>query len=109
MRGFSSLEGTPFEISTGTANFLSGGLGSYAFWFLAIPADNVKNRMMAASLTGPKLTFAETARQLYSAAGPRGFYAGLVPCLLRAFPTNACAFYVYEGLLRLLGAEKTRH
>ena len=32
--------------------------------------------------------------------------AGLSPCLLRAFPSNACAFYVYEGLLRLMGAEK---
>ena len=30
------------QMSTGTANFLSGGLGSFAFWFAAIPADNIK-------------------------------------------------------------------
>jgi hypothetical protein len=30
------------QISTGTANFLSGGLGSFALWCFGIPADNVK-------------------------------------------------------------------
>ncbi|KAF5385277.1 hypothetical protein D9615_001433 [Tricholomella constricta] len=42
MRGFSRLAGTPYEISTGAANFVSGGLGAFAFWGMAIPADNVK-------------------------------------------------------------------
>jgi solute carrier family 25 carnitine/acylcarnitine transporter 20/29 len=31
-----------FQISTGTSNFLSGGLASFLFWSFAIPADNVK-------------------------------------------------------------------
>lgn len=30
------------QISTGTAHFLSGGLGAFAFWAMAIPADNIK-------------------------------------------------------------------
>ncbi|OBZ78604.1 Mitochondrial substrate carrier family protein S [Grifola frondosa] len=42
MRGFATLQGTPYEISTPVANFLSGGLASFAFWMMAIPADNVK-------------------------------------------------------------------
>lgn len=42
MRGFSKLDSTRFQMSTGTANFLSGGLASFAFWFMAIPADNIK-------------------------------------------------------------------
>ena len=62
MRHFSRLRGTPFEvnqsavqivqtfytnnasnkISTGLANFLSGGLASFVYWVMAIPADNVK-------------------------------------------------------------------
>ncbi|KIP11405.1 hypothetical protein PHLGIDRAFT_27892 [Phlebiopsis gigantea 11061_1 CR5-6] len=109
MRGFSSLDGTPYQISTGTANFLSGGLGSFAFWFMAIPADNVKNRMFAVPHTSPKPSFTGTVRQIYTVAGWRGFFAGLSPCLIRAFPANACAFYVYEGLMRTLKAEKTRH
>ncbi|RDB29261.1 Mitochondrial substrate carrier family protein L [Hypsizygus marmoreus] len=120
MRGFSRLAGTPYEISTGSANFVSGGLGAFAFWGMAIPADNIKNRMMAhpyplpyaqlltsAIVTRP--SFFLTARQIYSRDGISGFFRGLGPCLLRAFPVNACAFFVYEGSMRVLGAEKTRH
>lgn len=61
MRGFARFKDTPLEVrltcfgwlftpvktyvlqvSTGTANFLSGGLASFAFWVFAIPADNIK-------------------------------------------------------------------
>ncbi|EKM61131.1 uncharacterized protein PHACADRAFT_204284 [Phanerochaete carnosa HHB-10118-sp] len=109
MRSFTKLDGTRFQMSTGTANFLSGGLSSFAFWFMAIPADNIKNRMMAVPHTELRPTFKGTIRHIYSVAGLRGFFAGLAPCLLRAFPSNACAFYVYEGLMRAFEAEKTRH
>ncbi|CAL1695584.1 unnamed protein product [Somion occarium] len=109
MRLFTSMQGTSFEMTTGTANFLSGGLSSFTFWFMAIPADNIKNRMMAVPLTDPRPTFRGTVTQIYRTLGVRGFFAGLTPCLLRAFPSNACAFYVYEGLMRGFGAEKTRH
>ena len=30
------------QISTPTANFLSGGLASFVYWIMAIPADNIK-------------------------------------------------------------------
>ncbi|KAK7694768.1 hypothetical protein QCA50_001956 [Cerrena zonata] len=109
MRLCTKLQGTSLEMSTGTANFISGGLGSFAFWFMAIPADNVKNRMMAVPLSDARPTFRGTVRLIYTTIGLRGFFAGLTPCLLRAFPSNACAFYVYEGLMRGFGAEKTRH
>ncbi|KAI0801153.1 mitochondrial carrier [Fomes fomentarius] len=109
MRGFSKLDGTPYAISTPTANFLSGGLASFVYWVNAIPADNIKNRMMATPHTLPRPSFTQTARQIFAEAGYRGFFRGLGPTLLRAFPVNASALYVYEGLMRLLGAEKTRH
>lgn len=116
MRGFSKLEGTPYELSTGSANFLSGGLGSIIYWAMAIPADNVKNRMMAypyplpiTNATVYRTSFMSTTRQIYTCSGIRGYFRGLGPCILRAFPTNACAFFVYEGTMRLLNAEKTRH
>ncbi|KAI0094800.1 mitochondrial carrier [Irpex rosettiformis] len=98
-----------FEISTGTANFLSGGLGSFAFWIMAIPADNIKNNMMASSHNAPRPTFLGTYRRIRATYGLRGFFAGLSPTILRAFPVNASAFYVYEGLMRIFNAEKTRH
>ncbi|OCH96048.1 mitochondrial carrier [Obba rivulosa] len=106
MRSFSKLRGTRYEISTPFANFLSGGLGSFAFWFMAMPADNIKNRMMATPPTEPRPSFVATARSIYSMHGVRGFFRGLAPCILRAFPVNASALFVYEGLMRLLDAEK---
>ncbi|KAI1788777.1 mitochondrial carrier [Ganoderma leucocontextum] len=107
MRGFSNLHGTSYEVSTPTANFLSGGLASFVYWIMAIPADNVKNRMMATPHDQPKPSFTWTVRQILAEGGYRGFYRGLGPTLLRAFPVNASALWVYEGLMRLLGAEKT--
>ncbi|KIJ31460.1 hypothetical protein M422DRAFT_36217 [Sphaerobolus stellatus SS14] len=109
MRNFDKLRGTSFEMSTGTATFLSGGLASFAYWFAAIPADNVKNRMMGADLNVRGINFRNVAKQIYRTEGARGFYAGLTPCILRAFPVNAAALFVSEGILRLMNAEKTRH
>ncbi|KAG9222727.1 hypothetical protein CCMSSC00406_0004641 [Pleurotus cornucopiae] len=121
MRSFGRLKDTPYEISTGTAHFLSGGLGAFAYWAMAIPADNIKNRMMAYPYPQPyptsiqsdvfdvKPSFLRTARLISAESGVAGFYRGLGPCLLRAFPVNACAFFVYEGTMKFLGAEKTRH
>ncbi|TDL28523.1 mitochondrial carrier [Rickenella mellea] len=107
MRGFSRLKGTSFEVGPGLATFLSGGLGSFGFWFMAIPADNVKNRMMAASLDAPRLSVIAITRNIFRVDGLRGFFRGLTPCVLRAFPVNASALFVYEGLMRMFGAEKS--
>lgn len=38
--------------------------------------------------------------------GAAGFFRGLGPCFLRAFPVNASALFVYEGTMRILGAEQ---
>ena len=64
------------------------------------------SRMMATPHNQPKPSFRSTARQILAEGGYRGFYRGLGPTLLRAFPVNASAIWVYEGLMRLLGAEK---
>ncbi|GBE78033.1 mitochondrial carrier [Sparassis crispa] len=109
MRGFSQLNGTPYEISAATANFLSGGFASFAFWGMGIPADNIKNRMMATPHTLARPSLVATVRQIYALGGLFGFFRGLGPSLIRAFPSNASALWVYEGLMRTLGAEKTRH
>lgn len=109
MRSFSRLKGTTLEISDGFATFMSGGLASFAFWFMAIPADNIKNRMMAAPLSAPRLSAAAVAKAILRNDGSSGFTRGLVPVVLRAFPVNASALFVYESIMKLLGAEKTRH
>ncbi|KAJ7932475.1 mitochondrial carrier [Mycena leptocephala] len=117
MRGLSKLNGTPYEPSVGIAHLLSGGAASIAFWTMAIPFDRIKNQMMShpyplpypEHLSGTRPSFLHVARQIHANEGLRGFYRGLAPCFIRAFPSNACAFFVYEGLLRALGAQQTRH
>lgn len=53
-------------------------------------------------------SFLHIVRHIYTRDGTPGFFRGLGPCLLRAFPVNACAFFVYEGAMRVMGAEKVR-
>ncbi|KAF9505802.1 hypothetical protein BS47DRAFT_1431677 [Hydnum rufescens UP504] len=108
MRAFSRLDGTPTEMSTGFKTFCSGGLSSFTFWFFGIPADNVKNRIMGRPLDAPRISALRVAEDIYRNLGWRGFYRGLAPCFLRAFPVNASALFVYEGLMRGLKAEKAR-
>ncbi|KDQ20679.1 hypothetical protein BOTBODRAFT_61779 [Botryobasidium botryosum FD-172 SS1] len=106
MRTFSKLNGTRYEMGTGMSTFFAGGLASFTFWFFAMPFDNVKNRILMAPLDAPKRSPLEISRTIYRTVGLRGFYSGMVPVLLRAFPVNSCALFVYEGLMRLMNAEK---
>ncbi|KZT44551.1 mitochondrial carrier [Sistotremastrum suecicum HHB10207 ss-3] len=108
MRSFARLDGTRFEISPSFASFLSGGLASFTFWGFSIPADNVKNRIMGAPLQSSPMSVRSVIRHVYHTEGVKGFYRGFTPVVLRAFPVNASAYYVYESLMVLLNAEKTR-
>ena len=54
-------------------------------------------------------SFIAVARLTYSVDGVAGFYRGLAPTLIRAFPMNASALFAYEGIMRLLGAEEARN
>jgi solute carrier family 25 carnitine/acylcarnitine transporter 20/29 len=51
-------------------------------------------------------SFLLIARRIYTRDGLGGFFRGLGPCFLRTFPVNASAIFVYEGTMRVLGAEK---
>ena len=51
-------------------------------------------------------SFLLITRCIYVQDGLSGFFRGLGPCFLRAFPVNASAIFVYEGTLRVLGAEE---
>lgn len=63
---------------------------------------------MASDLSA-RVSPVSVARDIYRIQGFRGYFAGLAPCLLRSFPVNASALFVYEGILRLLDAEKVCH
>lgn len=63
---------------------------------------------MALPLNSPRASPVRLALQVWRIEGLRGFYRGLWPSMLRAFPANACALFAYEGTMRLLGAEDVR-
>ncbi|ORY25178.1 mitochondrial carrier domain-containing protein [Naematelia encephala] len=113
-RLFKSWDGTSWAMSTPSANFLAGGLASNLYWGMALPLDNVKNRIMTDSITSPRYkgvldAYSQTWRETYdpsrsttwnAIARTRNFYRGAVPVVLRAFPTNAAALAVWEGVMR---------
>lgn len=114
-RLFSSWNGTSWELSPGAITFISGGLGAEVFWLTAFPADVIKNRMMADSIREPKYRDVKSAwLSAWNARGTdvawwtklRGVYTGFLPCLLRAFPTNAAALFAFETAMHLMRAEK---
>ncbi|KAG8968219.1 hypothetical protein FRC03_008354 [Tulasnella sp. 419] len=90
------------------STFVSGGMAAFTYWAFGIPIDNVKNRILSTPLSSPIPSAAQVARHVYRTQGWQGFYAGFVPVVLRAFPVNAAAYFVYESLMKTLGAEKTR-
>ena len=83
----------------------AGGLAGMISWFSTFPFDSIKSRMQA---DGNKGLFiykgtADCFLQTYRAGGLKSFYAGLGPCLLRAFPHNAVLFLVYNLVSNWLG------
>ena len=78
---------------------LGGGAAGCAHWLVALPLDTVKSRVQSA--TGHS-SGAEVARALWASEGVAGFYKGLTPALLRAFPANAACFGGLEASKSLM-------
>ncbi|KAJ9110686.1 hypothetical protein QFC19_001515 [Naganishia cerealis] len=121
-RMFQKLKGTPYELSQVGANFLAGGLASNLYWLMALPSDNVKSRIMGDSLVKPKYRgiwhvvqtilhekdLTSRTRLGNTTAGLMNFYRGIVPVVIRAFPTNAAALAVWEAVMRGMNAKEVR-
>ena len=88
---------------------LGGGLAGMATWLSHFPLDLVANKMMAevvlSSHVNPETTVGEKKgmlaqfRSIYVQHGWKGYFRGLGPCLLRAFPVNAAIFLSYEACM----------
>jgi solute carrier family 25 carnitine/acylcarnitine transporter 20/29 len=97
------------RMSDPAINFWAGGLSAQVFWLTSYPADLVKQRIMTDPLGGglgdgtrrfPR--WRDAAVAVYRESGPRGYWRGFLPCFLRAFPANAMALLVFEGVMRSL-------
>lgn len=66
------------------------------------------SRIFASPLDAPRISPLTLARDVWRAEGAGGFYKGFAPCVLRAFPANACAYFAFNWIMTHLGAEDVR-
>ncbi|KAK4088109.1 hypothetical protein PCL_08524 [Purpureocillium lilacinum] len=81
---------------------LAGASAGVSYNFLFFPADTIKSRMQTVPLGGmaQKRTFWNEGRALWQQHGLRGMYRGCGITCLRAAPSSAFIFMVYDGLKR---------
>ncbi|OMJ21222.1 Mitochondrial substrate carrier family protein S [Smittium culicis] len=88
-------------LSNKTVSFFAGGFSANTFWTLVFPIDVIKNRYMA-DTSGKYPTIAATVKYIYKTEKIKGFFRGFVPSFIRAFPTNACAVFVWDTTMRFM-------
>jgi len=72
---------------------IAGGMGGLGMWSFAIPLDAIKTRVQASSGSAGAI---RAATAIFQEQGMKGFYRGIGPALLRAFPANAATFAAKE-------------
>ena len=76
---------------------VGGGVAGMATWASHYPLDLVSSRMEASvAIGGRQLTMTGHIKEVYAQSGVMGFFRGIGPCLLRAFPVNATIFLTYD-------------
>lgn len=78
---------------------IAGGTAGFTQWLLCYPLDYIKSTLQADD-PYPKYRkysgYFDVVRQTMREEGPRGFFKGLTPCLLRSFPANATCLLLFE-------------
>lgn len=87
------------------------GVGSSSGGAFAAPGGSAPARFSSSSSAGgaggarpSHASFVRTLTALYRAGGARSLYAGITPTLLRAAPSNAVIFLVYEEAIKVIDA-----
>lgn len=78
---------------------LAGGAAGTVFWALPYPSDLIKSVMQGDSRIKAQRAFptmVAAASHIHATSGWAGFYRGFVPCVVRAGPANAAAWFCYE-------------
>lgn len=85
-------------------------MGGIACWVASYPFDVIKSNIQA-DLTGKKwkstgLLFdggvVQCARHIYQTNGWRGFWIGILPCMIGVIPGNAALFFAYDTTMQYL-------
>jgi solute carrier family 25 carnitine/acylcarnitine transporter 20/29 len=78
---------------------LAGGVTGTVGWFLVYPIDVIKTRIQIDGIGEKSYSgIVDCARKSFKEEGPRVFFKGLTPTLVRAFPANAVIFLVYAKI-----------
>ncbi|KAJ5098197.1 hypothetical protein N7532_005198 [Penicillium argentinense] len=87
---------------TGAIGAISGGLSASVVY----PLNVMRTRLQAQGTVLHPSTYAsigDVARRTLQTEGPRGFYKGLTPNLLKVAPAVSISYVVYENSKRMLG------
>ncbi|KAG2481944.1 hypothetical protein HYH03_019098 [Edaphochlamys debaryana] len=102
----SAAEGQPrsgrhWVEEVGTAIFCGGAAGT-VMWAVVFPIDAAKTRLQVEPLGSPRwgLGLAGHMAMMWREGRWASLYAGLTPCLARAFPANACQWLAWELAMR---------
>ncbi|CEM00014.1 unnamed protein product [Vitrella brassicaformis CCMP3155] len=87
------------------ALFLCGGFAGVSAQLAQLPFDRVKNYIQIQSDTNPTYKgVIHCFERVLQKEGHLGFYKGVGPVLLRAFPANAACFLGFEMSVKILNA-----
>ena len=85
---------------------LAAGTGGVLCWLPVYPIDQVKSRMQIKPV-GTYTSWLHCALEIYQEQGiKRGFFKGLEPCLLRAFPAYAAQFLIFAEMMNSMSASR---
>ncbi len=82
----------------------AGGVAGIAGWIVTFPLDTIKSVIQTLPDTTHTRDFrlSVVAGSIFKQGGAAGFYRGVWPTMVRAFPTNAVIFAVYELTIKQL-------
>eukprot|EP01132_Coremiostelium_polycephalum_P000472 gene472-598_t len=81
----------------------SGGVGGMAYWTVLYPVDVAKSRIQVTEGNARAPSILSVLRLIYKQEGVKGLFRGYTPTIIRAFPSNAALFSVYEFMIKLMG------
>lgn len=85
---------------------LSGALAGSMLWLSSYPLDVIKSNIQSDGFGAQSKyhgSIAKASKAIWTAGGARGFWKGIGPCLVRAFPCSAGTFAAVETALRIMG------
>lgn len=97
-----------------SSTVVSGGLAGCCSWSVVYPLDVIKtniqvNRFISIGSAAKEGGIVDTAALLYQRNGPKAFFRGIGPTMMRAFPVNGITFLCYEKLKTISGLYEGKH